>query len=204
MFGEIGATLRGIIVSYDTLAYYERLTLLYRAGLLDPHIRDIVEIGGGYGGLAYYVCRALPNSAYHIIDLPESLLFSAIYLPIALGLKLEDRSIMDNGILRVGRASFVPNFVAGAFLRGTGRIDLSINTLSMAEMSEGQVREYCAMIKPALGSHGAFFEQNQDNRHIGLLEVTSIIRDYFTECRVIEGHAGQGTPHVWRNPGVLA
>ena len=42
----------------------------------------VLEIGGGYGALAYWFKSAFPNATYTIIDLPESLLFSRLYLSL--------------------------------------------------------------------------------------------------------------------------
>jgi hypothetical protein len=199
-FGEIGARVyvasREVVVNQDTLAYFERLTLMRPGGLLELEQPNIVEIGGGFGGLAYYLVTGLHGCRYTIVDLPESLLFSAIYLPIVLNIDLECEERAD-GSLHIGQLRFVPNFSApNAFDRG---VDLAINTLSMAEMTEPQVRSYCAMLRPALGARGVFFEQNHDNRHLGMLEVSSIIADYFAHCQVIDGRREQGLPRLWRN-----
>src|SRR5262245_19667169 len=61
LFNESGWLMDGVIVNYDTMSYWERLAALYQVGLLDresplclrPGAR-ILEIGGGYGGLAYF------------------------------------------------------------------------------------------------------------------------------------------------------
>jgi hypothetical protein len=50
------------------------------AGLL-KEIRGVVaEIGGGYGGMAYYLLRDHPRVTYWNFDLPESLALAAYYL----------------------------------------------------------------------------------------------------------------------------
>jgi hypothetical protein len=68
--------------------------------------------------------------------------------------------------------------------------DLVINTLSMSEMTEPQVRAYCEGISRLVGRTGIFFEQNQDNRKIGLLNAQDIIADYFPN-RISIGGPGQ-------------
>ncbi|MGH8641491.1 MAG: putative sugar O-methyltransferase, partial [Burkholderiales bacterium] len=86
-FGEAGWIFDGRIVNYDTYACLERVALLNAAGLLQRlssgasgRIPRILEIGGGYGGLAYHLKTLLPRARYIAVDLPESLLFAALYL----------------------------------------------------------------------------------------------------------------------------
>src|SRR5205814_1338017 len=84
-FGEIGHDINGVIVNYDTWAYQERIDLLHDSGALDrlsPTAR-VLEIGGGYGALAYWFKQAYPGCAYAIVDLPECLLFSGLYLGLS-------------------------------------------------------------------------------------------------------------------------
>ena len=53
---------------------------------LDPNgsVR-IIEIGGGYGGLGYFLGQIFKNIQYVICDLPVSLYFSATYLSEVVG-----------------------------------------------------------------------------------------------------------------------
>jgi len=188
LFGESGWLLDGIIVNYETMAYWERLAALYQVGLLDresPHCLQpgarILEIGGGYGGLAYFLRRAIGDIEYTIVDLPESLVYSSIYLSAS----------FEAGF------RFVPNY---RFREISGdRFDLVINTLSMSEMSEPQVRAYCADLTKAAP---VFFEQNHDCRYLGLLDAQAIVADYFPHRMSIlnrEGFPGllQGAAHLW-------
>src|SRR6516162_3848256 len=61
-FGEVGWNEGGRIVNHDTYAYQERIALLHASGGID-HLQGILatgraprvlEIGGGYGALAYH------------------------------------------------------------------------------------------------------------------------------------------------------
>src|SRR4029077_15993638 len=54
-FGEVGWLVDGVIVNQDTAVYWERLAVLYRAGILDRNASSrlksgsrILEIGAGY------------------------------------------------------------------------------------------------------------------------------------------------------------
>jgi hypothetical protein len=188
LFHESGWLIDGMIVNYDAMAYWERIAALYQAGLLDrdsPHGLKpgarILEIGGGYGGLAYFLRRAIGAMNYTIVDLPESLIYSSMYLSAS----------FETGF------RFLPNY---RFHEISGeQFDLVINTLSMAEMSEPQVRAYCAAL-PRMAP--MFFEQNHDCRFIGWLNPEEIIADYFPHRAPIHNRAGapgliQGVAHVW-------
>lgn len=188
LMGESGWMMDGVIVNYDTMAYWERLAILYQTGLLDRNSprclksrARILEIGGGYGGLAHLLRTAIGTVEYTIVDLPESLIYSAMYLS----------ACFEDGF------RFIPNY---RFRELAGeRFDLVINTLSMSEMSEKQVRAYCRQLA---GMTPRFFEQNHDCRNIGLGNAQDIIGDYFParlDVRNREGYPGfiQGFAHIW-------
>jgi hypothetical protein len=97
---------------------------------------------------------------------------------------------------------------------------LVINTLSMSEMSEHQVRTYAVGISKLIGTHGAFFEWNQDNRHlvrknidrrvngndpmfnstdgadVTLINCKDYLPEYFSTVRQIDD---EGRCHLWSN-----
>jgi hypothetical protein len=206
-FGEVGWLIDGRIVNHDTYVYLERLVLLAESGKLGDLIFSrsprVVEIGGGFGGLAYHLRRLVPQARYFIVDIPESLLFSSIYLtrffPSADNVLLTPDNLEE--LQRTGPGfTFVPNYLFGALVSSGLPFDLAINTLSMSEMSESQVRCYGSGLKTLLGEQGAFFEQNQDNRCIGLLNASSYIGDYFEHVRTLTSTVvplTQGKAHLW-------
>lgn len=181
MLGEVGHVVEGGIVNHDTNAYQERINLLHAAGILERLQRRveaglpvrICEIGGGYGALAHWFRHAFPTASYTIVDLPESLLFSRLYLTLTLpGVPTG----FGPSEVRYG-IRFVPNHMAEEL---AGPFDLVLNTLSMSEMSEHQVRKYAHLMRRAwLADDGLFFEQNQDNRHVGLLFAQQVLADVF-------------------------
>jgi putative sugar O-methyltransferase len=194
-FGEVGWRVDGTLVNRDTVAYWERLLVLYRAGFLDRtsprRLHEgsrVLEIGGGYGALAWFIQEAVPGVSYTMVDLPESLVYSAIYLDV----------------LHPGSTRFHANYEFPDILRQVEACDLAINTLSMSEMSEQQVRAYCVGIRGLIGDTGAFFEQNQDNTTVGMLNAQQIIAEYFSKQEVLGGpsdrqtHLMQGFANVWR------
>lgn len=201
-FGECGHRIEGVIVNYDTVTYQERVNLLYCSGVvnrLEAIARTgkpvrICEIGGGYGAVAHWFRQAFPDCSYTIIDLPESLLFSRLFLSLS-------HEWVPTGYGLAGVESgfrFIPNFMAEQLHEP---FDLVINTLSFSEMSLHQVQKYGELIKTRfIAQGGVFFEQNQDNRHLGLLFAQSIFESAFP-CRVQLGNYGMpirnGYPNVW-------
>jgi putative sugar O-methyltransferase len=195
-FGEVGWLVDGVIVNQDTAVYWERLAVLYRAGFLNRDANRgltsdsrILEIGSGYGGLAYYIQRAVPGVKYTALDIPESLVFAAIYLSVV---------NPDAG------TTFLPNYEFPRLVQEGVAFDLVINTLSMAEMTDEQVRAYCEGIRILIGDSGVFFEQNQDNRASGMLNARDIIREYFAKEELLGGPGltpflTQGWATLWSN-----
>ncbi|MCB1190623.1 MAG: putative sugar O-methyltransferase [Leptospiraceae bacterium] len=194
-FGEVGWQIDSVLVNHDTVAYRERLAIMYDCGLLNSKQPQslfnktnptIIEIGGGYGGLAYYIAKTIPEVNYVIVDLPESLLYSSIYLSLLFPDR--DNQIMNRSNLEelvkqkrgLGGFKFIPNYEWKNLVLLGCKADLVINTLSMSEMTEEQVRNYCGGIaKICTENGGIFFEQNQDNRHLGLLDAQQIISKHF-------------------------
>lgn len=84
------------------------------------------------------------------------------------------------------------------------KFDLVVNTLSMSEMSEAQVRRYCSGIKELLDREGVFFEQNQNNEYLNNgLNAKEIIAQYFPYREILSSkyfrRLSQGYAHLWRN-----
>lgn len=217
MFGEVGWLVNGKIVNHDTLAYLERLALLSYSGKLWELVHRknlpadglssvrprILEIGSGFGGLAYYLKTLIPGARYVCVDLPESLLFSSIYLS-TLFPSDDNVLVTQKNINQLSKDSagftFVPNYLFDACVDSGQEFDLVINTLSMSEMLEAQVRYYCSGIVKLLGSRGGFFEQNQDNKAIGFVNACEIIADYLPFCLPLAcpiRPLTQGQPHLW-------
>jgi hypothetical protein len=218
MFGETGWIVKGKIVNHDTYAYLERISLLHEAGILDyllhwnsrralvgaSDLPVVLEIGSGYGGLAYFIKQLIPNIRYIAVDLPECLQYAAVYLSVLY--QDAENQLCAEGCPEPGSAkkpgfTFVPNYMFQELARSGLRCDLVINTLSMSEMSPEQVLSYCEGIKGLIRGSGVFFEQNQDNRGIGLLDAKAIIQEHFPFRRQLVGaylnSIYQGVPTLW-------
>lgn len=205
--GEIGWRIKGdkTILNHDTLAYQERITILYESGVLQ-RLRSlgrrprILEIGSGYGALACALTKMVRPQEYVLCDLPESLLFSGLYL----------RLVMPFAIITVAGDHYCPskgftlvsNYKFHQLIESDARFDLVINTLSMSEMSEQHVRQYAQGIARLIGENGLFMDQNQDNRPSGLIYCKEFIRDYFPARRDLSPtlcRSAHGLATLWAN-----
>ena len=207
LMGQQGWTIGGVIVNHDTYAIQERINILHEAGIIAwlsslGRAPRILEIGGGYGALAFALRRIFPTSAYMICDLPESLMFSGLYLTLCE--QDETRMVLPDEVLTphldTPGVSLLPNYRLHALLEQNASFDLVINTLSMSEMSAHQVGVYAAAIARMTGTSGLFFEQNQDNRAIGLIDCEDHIRDHFACHRRLNpvlSDAAQGRTNLW-------
>jgi SAM-dependent methyltransferase len=178
------------------------------AGHRRPHI---LEIGSGYGGLAYHIKKLVPQARYFLVDIPESLLFSLVYLP-PLFENDDNGFVTPENLEELHKDSpgftFVPNFLFDHCCSLGREFDLVINTLSMAEMNEKQIRYYCERILVLLGGRGVFFEQNRDNHReigdkadwAGKLDAQSVIAECLPLCIPLENvimPLNRGRAHLW-------
>ena len=209
MLGEIGWEVKRTIVNHDTYVYQERINLLYENGILSwlgankSSPVTILEIGGGYGALASAL-MSVTRARYIICDLPESLLFSASYISLT---RPEARIRVCKEAREVDHTSdwdflSIPNYMFQTLIEKKFPIDLALNTLSLTEMSAHQVATYCHGISELIGNTGLFFEQNQDNRHLGFQTNGALLGGYFQfnqECKAEFCFGTEGKAHIRSN-----
>lgn len=107
---------------------------------------NIVEIGGGFGGLAYHLLKRIPQACYIGFDLPEVTLLQSYYLSCAFpdaklliyyaGMQAIELEGYDIAIL--------PNFMLPKLPEGIA--DLVINVRSFAEMPAETIAEYTQQV----------------------------------------------------------
>ncbi len=106
----------------------------------------ICETGAGFGGGASILHQLLDVESYTVIDLPENLYLSSLFLPIALGrthCMIDPRkpeSLACGAQLNFTLASFTDDLTAPPF-------DLIWNRASMGEMPRATAAAYVAWIK---------------------------------------------------------
>ena len=127
----------------------------------DPSI--IVEIGGGYGGLAHKLKRLFRQSHYVSLDLPEALTLQAYYLsqlnPAARFYLFDD--FVAGKPIEPERYDFtlLPGWLASNLPDDFA--DLFINTRSFMEMNADVIEDYFLQIGRCLKTGGMFYNVNR-------------------------------------------
>ncbi len=147
--GGFGFEIDGALVNIDTLKFWEVLIALDKAAVLGglreaeaAGERPVVwEIGAGWGGFARVFKTLLPGATYVVVDLPETMLFSALYLG-HLFPKAKIHLHAPGGPAPDWTADFL--FFAHTDLEAVRppRLDLALNMVSFQEMTAAQVRGY--------------------------------------------------------------
>jgi hypothetical protein len=138
---------------------------------------NIVEIGGGYGGLCYWMHRLLGTriKRYVVVDLPEVNLVQAYFLS-----SLETRELLLFGEEKLkgeSRIEVIPHWTLSDL---DLRPNVLINQDSMPEMPKAEVERYLAWGSDNLD--GLFFSFNQEAyspwRGVPQVHVPSVVGRY--------------------------
>jgi hypothetical protein len=107
----------------------------------------VLELGGGFGNMAYYLIRDSDNLTYLDFDLPENFALTAFYLISA----FPDKKIALYGEIDLEKdnldsydAVLMPNFEIEKMLDNS--VDLVFNSYSLAEMSHETIKNYIGII----------------------------------------------------------
>jgi hypothetical protein len=186
----VGIRYKGCLVTDDLIRYQRCVSNLYWSGIyrmLDalPGKPVIVEIGGGYGGLAQQItaCFGKP-CAYVIFDLPEMLYWSAAFLIV----NNPDKRFYIYAGQDVGHASladicaehdfvFFPNY-AFDLVAELPELHLLVNLLSFQEMTDEQVRYYASVA--ARHMRGALYSENRA-RHVQNTDMATTVHDVLAQ-----------------------
>ena len=155
-------------ISLDIIRFQRVIDTLYRRDIfgemerraraltISPHV---LEIGAGYGGLAHHISNIVKGkSVYVIVDLPETLLYSASYL--ALHNPNKKLYLHEKGRGIDGSEDFIliPHYRLD--LLKYWKFDLVLNVASMQEMRTDQVETYLDFISKTC--IGLFYSLNLD------------------------------------------
>lgn len=140
--GGFGYEYEGGLYNLDTVKYYESLIAMERggvlAGLAQTDQTVVIEVGGGWGGMAYQLKSLFPHIQYAIVDLPEVLLLSSTYLkavfPMSTSAFFSGEAWPETDFV------FIPHWKFSALPAKS--IQLALNSVSFQEMTEDQVRQY--------------------------------------------------------------
>lgn len=211
MFGESGWDVDGTIANFDTWSNQQRINGLCGNGILDwlqqrrrerGRVR-IVEIGAGFGNLAQTLARIIGEVDYTIVDLPESMIYSSIWLATVGG---RPCTIAREGVpldpARGPGFTFVPNHMLEEFLPQLGEVDLVINCMSLSEMAKNQVAYYGDCARELIGAGGVFYEQNYMLPGVHT-DIVAILAQQFAYGTLVDEtpapHRGRGTARMWAN-----
>jgi len=143
-----GHEVNGEKITVDTVRYMQVIADLHRSGVLDRSgEKRILEIGGGYGGLARCVMLYNPQAAYAICDLEETMFFQAVQLSNNFGfdaIELCPDGMAPGQVLLPGHFYLIPQRCADTIPPSS--VDIVVNQQSLQEMTPEQVRHYFAVI----------------------------------------------------------
>ena len=122
----------------------------------------ILELGGGFGGMAYYCLRDIPNVKYICVDLPENAALQAYFL----------KSYYPNKQIRLFGEDFESNDFDALIIPSYGfeslsenSVDLSFNSYSLAEMGKETIENYIRLISKVTQDY--FYHLNHVHWEIG-------------------------------------
>ena len=152
----------GVGVTQSSLEY------TYMLSHLDPYldpVRLMVDIGGGYGGLARLLKLSRPGLRVVLLDLPEVNAIQTYFLsrafPEAKVLGLSD--VFDSGSIDAGRLDFDFLVLPGQLFERLRPFSFEavVNTRSMMEMDLSTVDFYVRQIQEKLAPGGFFYCLNR-------------------------------------------
>ena len=126
----------------------------------------VAEIGGGFGGVAYYLLQRGKSLKYLDFDIPEVILVTSYYLlntfpgkKFLLFGEIESE-ILSPAVLASYDVVIMPNFCLP--LLESLSVDLFVNTRSLSEMDYETIQEYISQIERACKCY--FFHDNSDTK----------------------------------------
>jgi len=169
--GGIGIDTPHGLISVSFLRYAVALADLLDAGLLarDGEPR-VLEIGGGYGGLALLCLQFNPRIAYVVCDLEETLFVQGVYLTQQLGEARVRLGVPTT--LEPGCVYLVPQTRAKEL--ASLRFDFAANQQSMQEMTPAQVERYCEILERCAAR---FYSCNRRRHGKGVVESKGLVAD---------------------------
>jgi hypothetical protein len=144
---------------------------LIEAGLLAREgAPRVLEIGGGYGGLALMGLQFNPRLSWVICDLEESLFIQGVFLTRHLGearVKLGVPAAVEPGTVYL-----VPQSRAEEL--ASLRFDFAVNQQSMQEMTLAQVGHYAGLLEKCAGR---FYSCNRRSHGAGIVRDKGLVAD---------------------------
>ncbi len=129
-------------------SYYNHYYATKISQLLKDNKRSsVLELGGGFGNMAYYLMQESNNVTYFDFDLPENFALTAFYLLSSFPKKkiaLYGEVDLENDNINNYDLILMPNFEIDKV--STNSIDLVFNSYSLAEMPPNTIKNYINII----------------------------------------------------------
>lgn len=123
----------------------------------------VVELGGGFGGLAFYLLRDLPQITYVDFDLPEGTALASYYLMKSLPslpIRLYGEVELIRNVVETSCVYMMPSFeIVNLPAKSVG---VSFNSYSLAEMSPATVLRYIDEIGRITRGHFLHVNHNKN------------------------------------------
>ena len=135
--------------------------------LLDTRKATIAEIGGGFGGMAYYLLRDKPGVTYLDFDVPERIALASYYLLRAfpqLNFILYGEEKLTREALRRGAGALMPTFALAEV--PSGAVDVTFSSHALSNLSSQAIVEYLNQIERVTRGHFFLIGNEQACRSI--------------------------------------
>ena len=114
----------------------------------------VAEIGGGFGGMAYYLIRDLPSVTYLNFDMPETIALASYYLlnafPEAKAI-LYGEAELNAETLRSSQIILMPSFAIPQLPPSS--VDIAFNARILSDLSSASLHAYLAEITRTTRGH---------------------------------------------------
>jgi hypothetical protein len=190
----LGMTYKNKVINKNIARYQSCISNLYYSGILNKIASQtkkevILEIGGGYGGLAHHLGNILnKKSTYIILDFPEMLLYSGGFL-IAnnpdKNIYIYEKESFTSEFIKTDLLDYdfvlIPNFALND-LFSLNNLFLTINMQSFQEMTKQQIEQYAKFGTEKLT--GYLYSNNIDrhpiNEKLGSHTVTDVLKNFYS------------------------
>lgn len=117
-------------------------------------VGTVLEVGGGFGGMAYYLIRDNPRLTYVNFDVPETIALASYYLLRAfptLTATLYGEAELTSDVLNNSRIILMPSWQLAALPDASG--DVSFSSHVLADLSPESAYEYTDQLARTTRSH---------------------------------------------------
>jgi putative sugar O-methyltransferase len=184
------------VVLEDTLvrigSEYQHYCAQRIAQLLQTGTAAVAEIGGGFGGVAYYLLRDRPETTYIGFDMPESIALTSYYLLKAfpqLNVVLYGEAELTATTISQADIVLMPIFEIAALPRGM--VDLSFSSHAISDLSPELMTEYLMDVERITLRHFLYIGHGSSGNVIG--RTSRAVRSPFT---LVETRSSDWNRHV--------